>query len=409
MSKVELQDLRLDNRYKKLKEVSKKEFPKIKDFIEKNKNGENSSGVDISEKTERKYIDSFYMAYKTLQKNLLDLNFYVGGNSLKRKSLDLIFYRDYREFQRIILLEKILDLEKKDLKKIKNDLKQGNIKSRFNRPYSYSSIREMQIILMRFLEYYNPEKYAPMKKWFVIKVPKKSIDYLKEIEIEKLYNACKTPSQRFLIAVLFDTGARASEFLNIRYEDIIEPTQSFPYYQVLFREEYSKTKERKIGLYWKKSTEAVREYLQEIGDKDSKEPIYNKSYDSIRVFLQRLGKKVLNKKVHFHTFRRSSASYYAMKLKSRQQLCYRYGWNFSSEVPDVYISRNQGEEEVKEDMLNTSMQKLKEENEELRSKVAINQKQIQEYEENKKNVKKEIQSFREFIKKHFPDDKLKKP
>jgi hypothetical protein len=52
----------------------------------------------------------------------------------------------------------------------------------------------------------------------------------------------------------------------------------------------------------------------------------------------RLGRKVLNKSIHFHLFRHSSATYYATKL-NRQELCYRYGWKFSSDMPDTYISR----------------------------------------------------------------------
>ena len=58
----------------------------------------------------------------------------------------------------------------------------------------------------------------------------------------------------------------------------------------------------------------------------------------MRMFLFRLGKKVLNKKVYPHLFRHTSATYYANKL-NRQELCYRYGWKFSSDMPDVYISR----------------------------------------------------------------------
>ncbi len=52
----------------------------------------------------------------------------------------------------------------------------------------------------------------------------------------------------------------------------------------------------------------------------------------------KLGKRVLNKPIYFHLFRHSSATYYASKL-NRQELCYRYGWKFSSNMPDVYISR----------------------------------------------------------------------
>jgi hypothetical protein len=47
---------------------------------------------------------------------------------------------------------------------------------------------------------------------------------------------------------------------------------------------------------------------------------------------------VLGRSIHFHLFRHSSASYYAPRL-NRQELCYRYGWRFCSNMPDIYISR----------------------------------------------------------------------
>jgi len=359
--KIELQSLRLDSRYKSLKEISGKEFDKLIKFIELNKNGEGSSGKDISEKTERKYIDAFYMVYK----------------SLKGKEL--------------------LKLTKEDLTKLKKDLKEGKIKSRFKKSYSPASIRDMQIILMRFLEHHKPEKYSLMRKWFIVNVPKKDVEYLTEQEIEKLFRACKTNAERFLIAVLFCSGCRAGEFLNIRCEDWEKPSQSFPYYKVRLKEEYSKTKGRTIGLYWKYCTNAIKDYLDEIDFADKKAPVYPKNYDAIRIFLTRLGKKVLNKRIYFHMFRKSSASYYATKLKSRQQLCYRYGWTFSSDVPDVYISRNQGEEEVKDEMMNTSLQKLEKENQELNTKLSIMQERLNTKDDISGEILKEFADWKKEI------------
>lgn len=340
MIKVKLQDLRLDSRYKKLKSLSGKEFSYIKKFIAMAKNGENSSGIDISELTERKYIDTFIMAYKSVKKPLLQLT-------------------------------------KDDLTKLKHDLRSGKIKTRCKKPYAISSQKNMEMTLICFLEFVKPKKYSGFRKWFIVKIPKKDVDYLREEEVEKLYKSAKSNGERFLMAVLFDTGARASEFLNIRAEDITEPTSSFPYYKINFKEEYSKTKGRNIGLYWKHSTEAVRDFLKERGELKEKEPVYNKTYNSIRIFLTRLGQRVLSKRIYFHLFRKASASYYAIKLKSRQQLCYRYGWTFSSSVPDVYITRQLGEEEVKSEMVNIDLQKVQKENSELKTIVSINEEKSQ--------------------------------
>lgn len=364
MDKIELQSLKLDKRYSVLKELSGKEFNKIKQFIEKSKEGENNKGINISDSTERKYIDALSMAYRVTK-------------------------------------EPLIKLSKDKLKQLKEDLKSGKIKSRLNKKYSDSSQREMELILIRFLEYLDPEKFNGLRKLFIVRLKRKDVEYLKEVEIEKLYKYCKNNEQRFLIAVLFDSGARASEFLNIRYEDITEPTKDFPYYKINLKEEYSKTKGRNIGLYWKYSTEAIRDYLKDIGELKSKEPIFNKSYDSIRFFLTELGKKVLDKRIHFHIFRKSSASYYATKLKSRQQLCYRYGWNFSSNVPDVYINREQGEEQVKNDILNTDLEKIEKENKELKMIVNINE------EKNQKQIEQLTLNFKAFQYQVYKDSKMK--
>ena len=72
----------------------------------------------------------------------------------------------------------------------------------------------------------------------------------------------------------------------------------------------------------------------------------------------RLGKKVLKKSIHFHLFRHSSATYYANKM-NRQELCIRYGWAFSSDMPDVYISRSGMEnKQLDEKMTNTEISEL---------------------------------------------------
>jgi integrase len=339
MEKRELQNLRLESRYKRIKELSGKEFPLIQKFIDVAKNGENNKGIDIKSSTERKYIDGLSMAYNCWKKPLLTLT-------------------------------------KESLTELKQDLKSGKLKSRFKKPFSLSSQREMELLLIRFLEFANPQKYSGLRKWFIVKVPRKDVDFLKEKEIMTLYNSCKSNEEKFLIAVLFDSGARASEFLNIRFEDITEPTQNFPYYKINFKEEYSKTKGRNVGLYWGHSTEAIKSYLEGM-EGTPKDIVYPKSYDAIRIFLSRLGKRVLNKRIHFHIFRKSSATHYAQKLTSRQQLCYRYGWNFSSAVPDVYISREQGEEEVKDNLLNTDLQKVEKQNQELKTKMMLDKEEFE--------------------------------
>jgi len=95
-----------------------------------------------------------------------------------------------------------------------------------------------------------------------------------------------------------------------------------------------------VALYWKRSVEAVRDYLHERTKDDVQPttPVFSGNYSTMRKLLQRLGQRVLGKSLPYHLLRHSPATYYATKL-NRQELCYRYGWKFSSNMPDVYISR----------------------------------------------------------------------
>jgi integrase len=222
-------------------------------------------------------------------------------------------------------------LTKEDIETIDKELTKENL----------ASVANYRLVLKGFLRWRLGEERAnKLSGWLDVKTKKKTPDYLSEQEILKLYKNCKNPSERFLIAVLFDTGARAEEFLNIRYEDIQIPDKNDTYVKIALKEEYSKTKGRTISLYWKHSLEAIKDFIkerQEEGIKSS-DAVFNKTYDSVRMFLFRLGRRVLNKEVYPHLFRHSSATFYATKL-NRQELCYRYGWAFSSDMPDVYISR----------------------------------------------------------------------
>ncbi|MFA7707994.1 MAG: site-specific integrase [Candidatus Pacearchaeota archaeon] len=240
---------------------------------------------------------------------------------------------------------KLEDIEKLSELLLKNELRK-NI-SRWNSEPTYVPFSEIGKIklknaLIAYLKWKLKEKADKMIKMLNMKPRLKEAtpDYLKESDIEKLYNACATAEQRFMIAVLFDSGARAEEFHNIRVEDIDLPKEGETFVKLTLKEEYSKTKGRVISLYWKNSLSAVREYLNMRISQGAKygDQVILKSYGGGRQFFTRLGNKILKRHVHYHLFRHSSATYYADKM-NRQQLCIRYGWRFSSPMPDRYINR----------------------------------------------------------------------
>jgi len=274
----------------KVPETTKKE---VNNFIEKAKIGQVNQGKKLSERTLSKYL------------------------SLLKHSLEII----NKPTSKII---------KKDIEDFDKKLTNENLASAID-------YRRSLIVFLRFK--LGETKTNKLAGWLDTRDKKKTPDYLSEQEVIKLFKNCKNASERFLIAILFDSGCRAEEFLNIRYEDIQLPNENENYVKLTLKEEYSKTKGRVISLYWKYSLDAVRDFLETRKGIKSNEQLFDKTYDSIRFFLLRLGKKVLKKKVYPHLFRHSSATYYAPKL-NRQELCYRFGWSFSSDMPEVYISRS---------------------------------------------------------------------
>jgi len=290
-------------------------------------------------------------------------------------------------------------ITKEDLVKLKESFLNKKILSNDDKPYSDSVVEGLTETIVRYLEDTYPKRMnefisstnKPLRSWFIMRGKKKTPEILNENEIKKLYKETNLLWQKYAIAVLFGSGARIEEFLNFRFEDFEEPTKNFPYWQVDIKEEYSKTLGRKVGLYWDYCTEAIAKYLASIERKNVKDRVLEVNYDAVRMFLTRLGKRVLNKRVHPHMFRKSSATFYASKL-NRQQLCKKFGWTFSSDVVDVYINRAGVDEfEVKDVMLNDDISVLRKEQQEQKAMYESREK---EYFEMFANLKKEVESLK---------------
>lgn len=293
---------------------------------------------------------------------LIDLELGKVNKGIKISEIRRVKYTDSLKIPLLFFNKSSEELELNDIEKFEIALSSGEIKTNKKTPYAHNTKVDIRRSLKIYLRWrLGKEKADKLTDWLDTRDIAKTPDYLKESQVEKLFKSCKNSYERFLIAVLFDSGARASEFHNIRFEDIQLPDAKDNYVKLTLKEEYSKTKGRVISLYWKYSLEAVRDYLRqrELEGIRAENPIYEKTYDSMRLFLTRLGKRVLKRPIHPHLFRHSSATYYASKL-NRQQLCYRYGWAFSSDMPDIYISRaGMQNTELDEKFSSTTIEELK--------------------------------------------------
>lgn len=336
--------------------IPKKEINKFSEFLDELALGRVNKGKKISESRLCKYISMMKMPLEYWNKEL----------------------------------EKIkLD----DIKKFEKDLTAGKIERSIGGEYSDNSKVDTKKGIKIYFKWRLGGKSLDLVGWLDTRPPVKTPDFLKEEEIELLYRSCRNARERYLIAVIFDSGARAEEFLNIRYEDIFIPDNATNFVKLALKEEYSKTKGRTISLYWKHSLEAVRDYLRERRQDGIKstEQVFNGSYDQARLFLRRLGLKILKKPLHFHLFRHSSATYYASRL-NRQQLCIRYGWAFSSDMPDVYISRaGMDDKDLDDKFSGTEITKMKDELEKEKQKGSMELENMKkETELMKKEFEKEL-------------------
>ncbi len=272
-----------------------------------------------------------------------------------------------------------------DIENFERALVSGNLCNRFNgKPYAHNTQVDMRLLLKIFLRSrLGASKALELTDWLDTRHRRKTPDFLKEAEIERLYKYCRTAEQKFLIAVLFDSGARAEEFHNIRFEDIYLPAGKENFVKIALKEEYSKTLGRTIALYWKYSFEAVKDYLAQRIAEGVKptDPIFSGNYEASRKFLHRLGQRVLKRPVHYHLFRHSSTTFYATNL-NRQELCYRYGWRFSSNMPDIYISRAGMEsKQLDEKFTQTELGTLKDDFTKMEQATRIKDERIRQLEE----------------------------
>jgi len=154
---------------------------------------------------------------------------------------------------------------------------------------------------------------------------------------EKLINSTPELGLKASIMVLFDGGLRAAELLNLRLNDITTRRYQNEQQCYFINVRHSKTFERTIPVPL--CSKYLKEWVEAHPDKANIEAaLFPYSYKWLARKITTLGKKVLSKRVTLHMLRHSSATYWAPKM-NRYQLCAKYGWAFSSDMPDRYIKR----------------------------------------------------------------------
>lgn len=183
----------------------------------------------------------------------------------------------------------------------------------------------------------NNRNYPDLVAWIDSSDPVKDVPALSRREIEEMIDQTASVRDKALLIVLFDSGARVEELLNVR----LKPEHLFWKEEIgcyMVRLEYSKTKPRTISLPL--STRLLKSWLEVHPAKTNPQAqLFPLTYGNLRMLIHRIGRRVLKKRVTPHMLRHSSATFYANKLKNRYKLCYRYGWAMSSDMVDRYLDR----------------------------------------------------------------------
>jgi integrase/recombinase XerD len=250
------------------------------------------------------------------------------------------------------------------------ELDKGNIKKKRGKREAYGSGGKNSFVetfhkFGKWLYRDNPEKYQKIFGWMKKFEENMEIPALARKEIEQIADGCNT-RDKAIIMFLFDSGARASEFLNIRISDLKKGDEN--YYKVRIR--ISKTKPRTIILpIASNSLEAWLNVHPERNDLNAF--LFPITYDGLRIMLGRKG-TIIKKRVYPHLLRHSSATFYANRYKNPYKLCYRYGWAMNSKEVQRYIDREGiEEEEIKDIMEKESVDTLRKENRKISEELAL--------------------------------------
>jgi len=273
-----------------------------------------------------------------------------------------------------------------DMEHFISELENDRFVTHKGKPYTEESKYDFKKVIRKFFKWLlradfpdgEAARYAKLTFWIDTSRPKPEVDSLDRDEVKTLTDGAKL-RDKLTLWMLFDSGARAQEFLNMRVKDLKFKKD---YYTVRIRHETSKTKGRTIDLSMQETVKLLTLWLDVHPMRDSnglsgEAQIVPIRYDNMRKQIRNLGNRILNRKITPHTMRHSSATYWAAKL-SQFQLCYRFGWAMNSDMPERYIDKaGVAAKQTSKIERRDSLQELAEKNQELMEEMAQMRAQIE--------------------------------
>jgi site-specific recombinase XerD len=207
---------------------------------------------------------------------------------------------------------------KEDIKSVIGKIEQETYRKKgYNVPYQESTKRDLRITIRKFYMWLRgTEDYPEEVRWIKstgrkcqrVKLPE---EMLSEEDIKNLINATANLRDRAFVAILYESGCRIGEMLFLRLKHI-----KFDQYGAQLLVD-GKTGYRRIRII--ASAPYLTEWINKHPKKDDPEASLwithsykTISYRSLRDMLEKLAKKAgVRKKMNFHNFRHSRATYLA--------------------------------------------------------------------------------------------------
>ena len=272
------------------------------------------------------------------RKAVLEYGEHMKANGLTDRTINKNLYC-LATFLKTIGSKDVLKLTREDVEKSMATLERS--------AYAAKTKQNVKITVRAFYKHLlgQDEYFPPLVRWIKtsITASKKYTpdDILTEQDIRKMLDVTGDPRDAALIAVLYDSGARVGELLNMKVKDI--DLQSTPGHARLT----GKTGTRIVPLIF--SVPYVARYLDSYTNKKPESPLWHtigtwsqKGAALDRAGVARVLKKAaeragISKPTNPHAFRHARATWAANRL-SDQLLKNFFGWTNGSRMAEVYVA-----------------------------------------------------------------------
>jgi site-specific recombinase XerD len=242
------------------------------------------------------------------------------------------------------------DITKDDVVEFFDGLTSGRIHSARGKPYGSYTMEFFKTQLHKFFKWYTNSKTPEQTFWIQPNLKraykhKTRSDVLDAKEVQKLIDVSRTIKEKAIVAVLFDSAARVSEFTGLNIGNIVEEGDEI-LVTIDAKDGDAKTGERIIPLNF--SVKYLKEYLSGHPRKNDRDaPLWLSIYGNrmkpsrMQQLLHKLQKDAeIQKNVSPHILRHSRLTILANEGMNETHMRYFAGWRKDSTMPSVYLHIN---------------------------------------------------------------------